>query len=424
MSELPNGWIELTLDKLLTTCESGSRPKGGVSGIEQGVPSIGGEHLSYSGEFNFSSIKYVPTAFAQNMKKGKVKINDILIVKDGATTGKTVIVTKSFPFDFAVVNEHVFICRPKEQNDARYIFHFLRSDSGQKRILDNFQGSAQGGINKSFTAGTAIPLPSTIDEQSRIVERIEQLLGKINVANKRLDKIPTLLKRFRQSVLSAACSGRLTADWREGKELGEWEQKQLKDIVNEGGIFDGPFGSNLKTSDYIDHGVRVVRLENIANLRFINEKTAYISNEKYETLKKHTVGCGDIIFSSFISDNTRVCLLPELDTLAIAKADCFCIRPKQSIADSQYLCFVLASVEMFHQLFNLIHGATRPRINTTQLKQVEITIPPLPEQKEIVRRADMLFGLVDKIEMRYNAVRKSLAKAERAIYAKAFRGEL
>src|SRR5205807_2030775 len=57
-------------------------------------------------------------------------------------------------------------------------------------------------------------------------------------------------------------------------------------------IFDGPFGSNLKTSDYVNDGVRVIRLENIGYLEFIEEKRSYISEEKYETVKKHTIGAG------------------------------------------------------------------------------------------------------------------------------------
>src|SRR5204863_6633394 len=53
------------------------------------------------------------------------------------------------------------------------------------------------------------------NEQRRIVAKLETLLGKVDASRQRLAKIPVLLKRFRQSVLAAACSGRLTADWRE-----------------------------------------------------------------------------------------------------------------------------------------------------------------------------------------------------------------
>ncbi len=424
LSELPKGWSEVTVDKVLISYESGSRPKGGVRGISDGIPSIGGEHLSYSGGFNFSNIKYVPLEFANSMNRGRIQLNDILIVKDGATTGKTAFVDKQFPFNFSVANEHVFVCRVNEKNYPKYIFHYLYSYEGQKRILENFQGSAQGGINKSFAGGTSIPLPPTLDDQKRIVERLELLLGKIQKANERLEKIPTILKRFRQSVLFSACSGSLTADWGEENECGEWENKKLIDMVGKRGIFDGPFGSNLKTSDYVNKGVRVVRLENVGVLHFIQEKESYISEEKYHTLLNHTVFEGDVIFSSFISESVRVCQIPKLDTPAIAKADCFCIRPDKKILLNKYLCYALSNPNIYYNFVELVHGATRPRINTTQLKNIVLSVPPLPEQEEIVRRVDKLFTLSDKIEIRYINAKAQLARAEKAIYAKAFQGEL
>ena len=95
MDNLPASWITCDLKTLLTSLESGSRPKGGVRGIKEGIPSIGAEHLSYKGTFDFSSIKYVPEEFATQMHKGRIKKNDILIVKDGATTGKTAFVASS-----------------------------------------------------------------------------------------------------------------------------------------------------------------------------------------------------------------------------------------------------------------------------------------------------------------------------------------
>ena len=212
--EQPSGWTSAPLSDLIVALESGSRPRGGVRGIREGVPSIGGEHLKYDGTIDFSSVKYVPAQFAAGMTKGRIRPEDVLVVKDGATTGKTAFIGPTFPFDHAVVNEHVFICRPHPELEPRFIFRFLTSKDGQERILENFKGSAQGGINQSFTRNTEIPLAPLL-EQRRIVAKLEALLSKVDACKRRLTKIPVLLKRFRQSVLAAACSGRLTSDWRE-----------------------------------------------------------------------------------------------------------------------------------------------------------------------------------------------------------------
>lgn len=69
-------------------------------------------------------------------------------------------------------------------------------------------------------------------------------------------------------------------------------------------VFDGPFGSNLKSSDYTASGTRVVRLENIGHRRFIAEKESFISNEKAEGLARHRLLPGDVLFSSFVEDQS------------------------------------------------------------------------------------------------------------------------
>ncbi|MEI6520708.1 MAG: restriction endonuclease subunit S, partial [bacterium] len=74
------------LSKVVKELESGSRPKGGVSSDTGTIPSLGAEHLSDEGGFKFYKNKFISIDFFNNLTSGKIKINDILIVKDGATT--------------------------------------------------------------------------------------------------------------------------------------------------------------------------------------------------------------------------------------------------------------------------------------------------------------------------------------------------
>ena len=78
------------------------------------------------------------------------------MVKDGATTGKVALVREDFPHPAAVVNEHVFVCRWADGVDPSFLFWFLYSEEGQNRILANFRGSAQGGINQSLANSLVI----------------------------------------------------------------------------------------------------------------------------------------------------------------------------------------------------------------------------------------------------------------------------
>ncbi|MGC2221248.1 MAG: hypothetical protein WA624_02215, partial [Methylocella sp.] len=103
-----------------------------------------------------------------------------------------------------------------------------------------------------------------------------------------------------------------------------WTTEYLGNLDVE--VFDGPFGSHLKTSDYVGSGIRVIRLENIGHGRFIDEKRSFISKEKYEDIRRHTVLPGDIVFSSFVSEFIRSALVPPHIPFAVNKADCFGIR--------------------------------------------------------------------------------------------------
>src|SRR5262249_31876393 len=124
-----------------------------------------------------------------------------------------------------------------------------------------------------------------------------------------------------------------------------WVEAPLNDVLEPGGLFDGPFGSALKTSDYTEQGVRVIRLENISNLRFVPDKETYISHQKHRELSKHSVREGDIIVGSFVDGPVRVCILPALPTDAIAKADCFTVRTHPEIADRRFIAFQLGTNE-------------------------------------------------------------------------------
>jgi type I restriction enzyme S subunit len=170
--------------------------------------------------------------------------------------------------------------------------------------------------------------------------------------------------------------------------------------------------------------VRVIRLENLAHLAFIGNKRTYISEEKYIGLKQNAVVEGDILFGSFVEDTVRVCLVPPLDTPAITKADCFCVRTRPDLVMRDYLVLQLASTSTHDSLIEEVHGATRPRITTKQLRALRVPLCSMQEQREIVGRVSALFALADSIERRLAIAIARTDKLPQAILAKAFRGEL
>jgi type I restriction enzyme S subunit len=419
MSDLPKGWEATMLNELLISLESGSRPKGGVRGIKKGTPSIGGEHLKYDGTFDFSSIKYVPEEFANAMTKGHIQTVDILIVKDGATTGKTSFVDGSFPFKEAFVNEHVFICRPSKLIEPRFLFRFLMSKDGQDRILENFQGSAQGGINLSFAPNTEIPL-APLNEQRRVVAKLEKLLHRVDTCKERLEKIPTILKRFRQSVLAAACSGRLTEDWSEINSSSNWTDIGLIDIAKE--LKTGPFGSTLHKSDYVRGKVPVVNPMNIVGRKIVPSSDMTINEETRKRLAKYILREGDIVIARR-GEMGRCAVVTSKESGWLCGTGSAILRLKET-ASSEYLQLVISSPEIRSHLSDASVGTTMENLNQKLFGAMPISLPPLPEQKEIIRRVEALFKKADEIEARYKKAKAFVDRPTQSILAKAFRGEL
>lgn len=207
----PPSWGKTNLKEIAAHFESGKRPKGGVASYKDGVISLGGEHLRPDGTISTDNPKFVPHEFAKSLQRVRVMVDDILIVKDGATTGKTSLATGRH--EGAVINEHLFQLRPSDALDARYLYYFLWSHSGNSEIMKDFRGSAQGGITKSVLDVCEVPV-APLNEQRRIVEKIETLFARLDKGEEALRDVQKLLARYRQSVLKAAVTGQLTADWR------------------------------------------------------------------------------------------------------------------------------------------------------------------------------------------------------------------
>ncbi|MEN8264611.1 MAG: hypothetical protein ABFR82_14245 [Nitrospirota bacterium] len=147
------------------------------------------------------------------MKRGHIQKGDILVVKDGATTGKTSIIRNSFPFEEAVINEHLFICRCNKDINSKYVFYFLFSSYGNQQILEDFRGAAQGGISQRFADIVQVPIAPP-GEQHLIVSEIEKQFSRLDEAVAALKRIKANLKRYKASVLKAAVEGKLTEEWR------------------------------------------------------------------------------------------------------------------------------------------------------------------------------------------------------------------
>ena len=159
--EIPEGWEVKKIGEIIEPLESGKRPKGGIDKtLKEGIPSLGAECIDELGIFNFSSTRYIPYSFQNKITSGVIKNNDILIYKDGAYVGKTTIFKDNFPFDYATINEHIFLMRAKNVLFQNFLLFTLK----QKNYFDIMQSlgqkAAQPGLNQEDLKSIKILVPN------------------------------------------------------------------------------------------------------------------------------------------------------------------------------------------------------------------------------------------------------------------------
>jgi type I restriction enzyme S subunit len=201
-----------------------------------------------------------------------------------------------------------------------------------------------------------------------------------------------------------------------------WALATVDELSVPGGVTDGPFGSNLKTEHYTPTGPRVVRLQNIGDGRFVDER-AHISEAHFERLAKHEVVAGDVLVASLGELLPRACLAPALLGPAIVKADCIRVRPHPEIS-APYLMRALNSPGVRAAVGASIKGVGRPRVNLGDLRQLQIPVASPAEQERIVAAIEEAFSKLDAGEAGLRTVRQLLKRMREAVLAAAVTGRL
>jgi len=415
--EIPPSWLNINLSEIVSDLQSGKRPKGGVQSIESGVPSIGAEHLDNNGAFNFAKIKFVPIAFAKQMTKGVIKSKDIIIVKDGATTGKASFVNSNFPFKHAVINEHVFILRLLKEVLPEYAFYRIWSQKGKNEILKDFRGAAQGGISSSFINYVTLPLPP-LPEQQRIVAKIEELFSSLDKGIESLKTAQQQLKVYRQAVLKWAFEGKLTnKNVKEGELPDGWKWVKLGDVCS-----SVEYGSAAKSKKV--GKTPVLRMGNIQDGKFDWSDLVFTDDES--EIKKYLLKKNDVLFNRTNSPEwVGKTAMYKGERPAIFAGYLIRINRIETLIDASYLTYFLNS-HIAKNYGNSVKtfGVNQVNINGTKLKTYPLPLPSLSEQHAIVAEIESRLSVCDKIE---ESIEQSLKQSEslrQSILKQAFEGKL
>lgn len=174
---IPSGWSIEELGDCSLDIESGRRPKGGIDkNLAFGIPSIGAESIAPIGQFDFSRTKWVDATFAESAVKGWIQNYDVALYKDGGKPGefrpRTALYGDGFPFERAMVNEHVFLLRSTQLGQP-YLYYLFSFDLVLAQIIH--KGSSKGaqpGLNQDEvrTSSFVKPVKGLLDIFNRTVE--------------------------------------------------------------------------------------------------------------------------------------------------------------------------------------------------------------------------------------------------------------
>ena len=356
------------------------------------------------------------------VNKSYMKKNDAKLVRQGdivmssansrELVGKTSFVESlTVPMTFG---GFVLMIRAK-QIANKFLFYFLRLAF----LSGHFVGKASqttniANINTKTLAQDAIPLPP-LAEQARIVARIETLFAQIDEAEEKLRAAADTFAARRAALLHAAFTGRLTAAWRtaHGRSLDEWMPKELQDVAQwgSGGTpsrrYPEYYGGNIswiKTGELNDGEI------------FSSEETITDEAIKNSSAKIYPENTVVVAMYGATIGKTGI-----LKIEAATNQACACAVCGTEILYSFLFWFLRSQKQAF---INSGKGGAQPNISQTILKHWPISLPPLDEQREIVRLLDEAFAEEERARQALEAARAAIPALRRAILARAFRGAL
>jgi type I restriction enzyme, S subunit len=446
--ELPEGWKFVLLGDVCSHPQYGWTTS--TDNNPEGLKIIRTSDIS-SGHIDWST---VPSCVNEPdaTEKYLLKSGDILISRAGSvgTSYKIQDCPRS------VFASYLIRFRALDSIDTDYLEFFLQSRQYWDAIADETIGITIPNVNASKLKNIPIPLPP-LAEQKRIVARVEALLTQVNAARDRLSRVPLIMKKFRQVVLKAACSGRLTEGWRE-----ENSSESISSILERIHVNVSHTGreatDNIISGDCIlsvgnpetpyPAGWLRVPLTQIARLE--SGHTPSRKHPDYWDGKVSWIGIEDarINHGGYINktlqhvtplglENSAARLLPP-NTVCLSRTASvgYVVVMKSSMATSQdfvnwvcseallpkFLMYALMAEGEGIRKFG--RGTTHTTIYYPEVKALHICLPPIEEQREIVHRIETLFERADQIEQQVVAATKRTEALTQAVLGKAFAGKL
>lgn len=305
-----------------------------------------------------------------------------------------------------------------ENISSEYLYYYL------KRIRDLAESLGTGTTFKELSGSACKKLPfvlAPLAEQQEIVRQLDVMLAQVEQIKTRLDAIPAILKKFRQSVLADAVSGKLT-----GMDISDWTEVTVNDLVN---IVNG---KAFPSSDYAREGIKLLRPGNLhmsGKVIWTDKNTIYLPKEWKEKRPELLLKKGALLMNltaQSLADEFlgRVCILEDADEDILLNQRISSFESKINYDVKPYLFYFFKSPQFRSYVDTLDTGTLIKHLNVKDIKSYRFRLPPENEQRQIVNLLKTFMQSASGIEEAVVLAKKRVNLLTQSILAKAFSGEL
>lgn len=399
MDKLPLNWCKCNLKEIFSTASGGTPSRKEASYYNGQIPWL------KSGELNDNIIKKAEEFITkEGLDNSSAKIfpkGSILLALYGATVGKI----GKLDFESAT-NQAICCIYPSKFFNMNLLFYYLLFK--KKFLINQGKGGAQPNISQDIVKNLELFLPP-LDEQKRIVEKIEELFSDIDNGIKDLKTAQAQIKQYRQSVLKSAFEGKLY-------KISEWKEVKLEDVCES--------IKKRQISNDENEVFQYIDISSINNKTLKIEKAEWINGKIAPSRARQIIKTGDVVFSTVRTYLMNIAYVSEAFNNQIASTGFCIIRGQKDKLNGKFIFYKSISNDFLYPLNKMQYGAVYPAVRDKDVLSQYITLPTLPEQQQIVAEIEKRFAVADEME---KAVNDSLLQAEKlkqSILKQAFAGKL
>lgn len=350
--------------------------------------------------------KYITSTKEKILKEAKsrtriVKPGDLILSNSMSFGRPYILKIKSCIHDGWIAISNI----DKEKTNEDFLYYFISSDFAQKYFNIYAAGAAVKNLNAEIIKKLPISYPLDLNEQQKIADCLSSL---DEVTTLHEEKLTTLEEHKRGLMQNLFPQEGETVPKRRFPEFvndGDWVERSIIETADRNirwSFTGGPFGSNLKSSDYSNNGIRIIQLQNIGDGIFNDEYKIYTSVEKADELLSCNIYSGDIILSKMGDPVGRACIMPGESERFLMASDGIRLTVNESKYSKYFIFSIINSAAIRKKIEEKSTGSTRKRIGLDILKQISLIVPSnLKEQQKI---ADCLLSVDNLITEQRNKI--------------------